>query len=281
MKRQKGQVALVVLVLMAVSLSLGLSISSEVVTETKIDKDEELLKQAFNAAESGIEFYLGTGKTDYVAIDGQSVADISIDDIGGSGETVLDFDEYTISGDMVNYWLTGHEEDGSLDYDNGLGGNFVGNSLSICLNDNFISTLKVDYFYCTYSSGIVSDYGVERWIYQLGSDGGVVNGATIVGDNGNCGTDRTGLTIDFSGLGNTPLLLSVTPLFNSARISLNGGGFSFPSQGIMISSVGKAGSVEAVAEAVNRRVSVSRRWGAGIADFMIDGLVAEDNISSE
>jgi len=274
--QSSGQVALVVLVLVAVSLALGLSVSSEVVTETKIDKDEELLKQAFNAAESGIEFYLGTGETNYEAPDGQSKADVSIDDIGGGGETVLDFDEYTVVNDMANFWLVSHESDGSLDYDNSMGENFTGNGLTVCLNDSFNSTIEVSYFY---RDGI--DYGVERWIYEFGTNGGMVNGALSSIDSGVCGSGWVGADLDLSSLGDTPLLLSVRPLFNSVRISLNGGAFSFPGQGIVISSVGRAGKVEAMGEAVDRRVSVSRIWGGSILDFMVDGLVVERDLSSE
>jgi len=274
-KKISGQVALVVLVLVAVSLSLGMSVSNKVVSETKIDKDEELLKEAFNAAESGIEYYLGTGLTNYQAPNNMSSASVSVSDVGGGGSSVLDFDEYTMVNDNLSFWLVEHRSNGSLDLNNSLGNNFSGNSLTVCVNDDFNSSIAVSYFY---SSGL--SYAVERWVYQFGNEGGVVEDALngVGADGGNCGPDQNGVELDLAVLGGNPLLLSVKPLFNPARISLVGSA-SFPSQGVSISSLGEAGQVGSTT-LVDRRISVMRRWETDILSLMIDGLVAEGMVSS-
>lgn len=76
MKSEKGQIALIVLLVSAITMTIGLSLSRKTVTETKIQTDQELLKQAFNTAESGVDYYLGTGKTEYTAPDEKSKADV-------------------------------------------------------------------------------------------------------------------------------------------------------------------------------------------------------------
>ena len=68
-KNSKGQIALVILVISAIVMTIGLSVSKKTVVETKITTDEEQLKQAFNAAESGIDNYLGTGRKTFTASD--------------------------------------------------------------------------------------------------------------------------------------------------------------------------------------------------------------------
>ncbi|MDD2482862.1 MAG: hypothetical protein PHE71_01085 [Candidatus Shapirobacteria bacterium] len=54
----QGQIAIIVLLASAILLTLGMSASRKTVTDTKVDTDEELLKEAFNTAESGINNYL-------------------------------------------------------------------------------------------------------------------------------------------------------------------------------------------------------------------------------
>jgi Tfp pilus assembly protein PilX len=73
-KRESGQVALIVLIVSAVVLTLGLSTSKRTVTENKITTEEGLLKEAFNVAESGIEYYLSTGSTAYTDVGSSGTA---------------------------------------------------------------------------------------------------------------------------------------------------------------------------------------------------------------
>ena len=56
--RQKGQVALIVLVISALALTLGLSLSDKIRSGVKISKDDELLQKAFDAAESTLEIIM-------------------------------------------------------------------------------------------------------------------------------------------------------------------------------------------------------------------------------
>jgi hypothetical protein len=58
--KQKGQVMLAILLLGTFVMTLGLTISKRTIGEIRIDTDEEMLKDAFNAAESGIDYYQKT-----------------------------------------------------------------------------------------------------------------------------------------------------------------------------------------------------------------------------
>ena len=53
----RGQVVLMVLLASALVLVLGLSAAKQATIETNFDTAQEFLKKAFNAAESGIEYY--------------------------------------------------------------------------------------------------------------------------------------------------------------------------------------------------------------------------------
>ena len=109
---KNGQVAIIVLLVSAVLMTLGLSLSKKSTVETKIDTNEELLKEAFNAAESGIDYYLGTGNNNYNAPGGQSSALVTTENIGGG--STLNFGEYIPVNGTEFYWLVNHNSDGSL-----------------------------------------------------------------------------------------------------------------------------------------------------------------------
>jgi len=258
---KKGQVAIIVLLVSAVMMTVGLSLSKKATVETKIDTNEELLKKAFNAAESGVEYYLGTGVTNYMAPDDLSSAQLSVKNISAEG-TILDFKEYVPVNGTEFYWLVNHNDDGSI------GSVYYGTgTLNVC-GTGFTGSILVNYFY---KSG--SDYGVSRWGYNFSSDANYkVTGFTDVSD--------TCVTITTSA---SPLLVTVTPIFNGGRFyvqSVSGG--TFPIQGVEISSVGKAGGVSTQTTGtvqVNKKLNVSRRYK--IPSFMLTGVVSEDSVLSE
>lgn len=216
--------ALVVLVVSMVVMTMGLAMSKSTVVETKIDKDQELLKQAFNTAESGIDYYLSTGKTEYKSPDNKSKADIEVKPLGGGNK--LDFG-YTPVGNLSYFWLVGHNSDDTID----MATRFGGGDLSICVENGFSdAALKVDYFY-TDDSGI---YQVQRKIINFGS--GVTNGETADPSWGNCNGGGKKVAWTLTG---SPLLLVVTPLKMGSQIYLESSTNTFPVQGSQISSVGK------------------------------------------
>lgn len=267
MKNQKGQVILIVLIISALIMTIGLSLSRKAVVETKIDTDEELLKEAFNVAESGIDYYLGTGSTNYVPSDLTKKSEIQVKEIGVS-QTFLNFNEFHIENNSAMFWLVGHDTDGNID----MATYYNASNISICVPNSFIGSLKVDYYYVN-----GGNYSVSRTGYNFSSVGNLINGYvdshTVA--NNSCSAPLGLKKVDLDlGLGNTPLLLSVAPIFSGAKVSLLGTA-EFPSQGSEISSVGKAGDLE---NGVNRRVTVQNRYK--VPSFLFEAITAGNSITN-
>lgn len=266
-KKMSGQMVLIVLLASAVVMTMGLSLSKKSTMETKIDTDEELLKQAFNTAESGIDYYLATGTTGvsaYSSPDGKSVADVTIKDIGNT--SILDFGEYTFQNTGSFFWLAAHNEDGGVVPNDG---NYTGSTVDICVNSDFNGALKIDYFYN--DSGV---YKVKRWGYNLGSGSRVnnfENNDSSKTPDGTCFDGRYKYTF---ALIDKPILLVLTPIFNSAKLALVGTG-NFPIQGKEISSTGRIGDIDNTV-GVNRSVKELDRYKLPM--FMLEGITAAGNI---
>lgn len=255
MRNQRGQVALIVLLVSTVVLTLGMSISRQAVVDTKIEIDEELVKRAFNAAESGIERYLATGLTNYDLPD-DSRAEISVDNIGGT--TTIGGEELTLANDQAYFWLVDHNADGSL------GTNYYSpTSLTITTASGFNGLLRVDYFYRT-GAGL---FRVRRGYYDFGSSSGVARAGftSVAGDSVTWNTEED------------PLLLVVSPIEESTRISISGTS-SFPVQGEQITSVGRAGNTEANTGAATSQVSIVNTYQ--VPSFLLDAVSSNNSILS-
>lgn len=259
--KARGQVSLVVLLAAAVITTLGLSLSKKTVLETKIDIDDELQKQAFNSAESGIEYFLGTGvttaagKTQYQSLDGKTKAEVTIETIGRA--TTVDFNELILPGGYQYFWLTGHKSDGEIDY----AAYYSGNSVDVCAG-SYEGLAGVNYFYR--EAGI---FKVERKMLNFSS--GAINGIASSGASGGC------VTVSLTGAGTVvPVLVTASPVGTaSVNFSLRGT-VIFPSQGNEITAVGQAGDLGG--EVVKSRVKTLDRYK--ILPFMLEPMTAGGEI---
>lgn len=245
--KNSGQVVLMVLLVSALMLTLGLSVSKNTVTETKIDTDEDLLKQAFNTAESGVEYYLATGNKQYNETG--SNATVTTLNIGGGNE--VSSTGVVLSGEPFSFWLVNHNVDRTIGSDR-----YNGNINQICVDSSFTGGIKVDLF--TFNG---TSYTVNRQGYNM-NGGSNVNGFTAV--SGNC----TGL-INVTG----GMLLVVTPIGGSTKVTINGD-TAFPSQGEEITSVGQMNS------GVNTKITVLNRFNE-IPPFMLESIVSGDSVLSQ
>lgn len=263
--KQKGQVILIVLIISALLMTIGLSISRKAVVETTISTDEELLKQAFNTAESGIDYYLGTGKTDYVAPGNTKIADVSVSEIG-VGNTGIDFNEFFLENNPALFWLVAHDINGDINYSS----YYTANSLNICVGNAFTGSLKVDLYY---KNGTV--FGVDRNGYNFSTGPNVVSGFIDMSSatQGACPSGKKAVNFTRTA-GTVPLLISVTPIWSGTNISLIGTA-AFPSQGSEISSVGRAGDLSS---GVNRKVTVQNRYT--VPTFLLEAITAGDSVTN-
>ena len=231
----------------------------------KVDTNEELSKKAFNAAESGVDNYLGTGSTVYKSEDAQTAADVSTVNVGNG--TTVNFNQFILANQSSFYWLVGHDKNADIDYTT----YYVGTSLSICVQSAFTGALKIDYFYRDSSN----NYITKRFGYNLTAD--VVPGFDNLPPTaqGKCVAkyqeiDISGAVLD-GGTTVKPLLLSIKPVGSGTRMYLTGTGQLFPVQGEVISSKGKT-------EGVSRQVGVLRVYD--VSPFLVDSVIGWGNILS-
>jgi hypothetical protein len=204
-----------VLMVSALMLTIGLSVSKNTVTETKVDTDEDLLKQAFNTAESGVEYYLGTGNTLYSEAD--SNATITTVDIGNKDE--INSGGVVLSGEPFLFWLVNHDDNGDIGVTY-----YSGNELELKVDDGYDSILKVDYYYKDENT---NTYGVSRQLYDFGTHtvDEEIKGATTIN-----GSTTINFDLKINEATVNPLLLVVTPIAKATALSLSGTA-AFPLQG--------------------------------------------------
>ena len=273
--KQRGQVSLLVLLVAAVITTLGLSVSQKTVLETKIDTDEEALKQAFSSAESGIEYYLGSGapttdgKLTYTSPDGKSQAKVEVTALGTSSE--IDFGTPVLAGDYEYFWMAPHNEDGSL---NLTSGSYGGSQVKLCLSNTSSSLAEVVLLY----KPLVGETSSLRRVVNFSNS--AVNGVNATGQV-DCGSNWTGVLVDVDTTGGTKILLSVSPLGASTNMKIQavGAGNVFPSQGSQITAVGEAGNISDVdGDPVRSKVAVQDRYK--LLPFLLNPVSAADQVLS-
>jgi len=258
----KGQVVLIVLLISAVVMTIGMSMSKKTVLETKINTDDELLKKAFNAAESGLEMFELTGETTYETEDKTSMATISTNDMGGDTDYVMP--EVTLANNAAYFWLVSHTINGDI------GATYYnGGTIKLCAAEGFSGGVKIDFFY----KDVADDsYQIERWGFNMGSGGASVDGFT------DCSAEicsNNNLCIDNIATGSKPILMVFTPIGSSTRFTINGMNF-FPLQGQEIVSMGQSGDLETLP--INRQVTVKNIYS--IPSFMLEAITAGGDISN-
>ena len=263
MKKQMGQVALIVLVISAISLTVGLALSGKIRTGVKISKDDELLQKAFNAAESTLESYYARGDTSYTTLSGDAVGSLIVEDIDG---VEIQFEKFVRAEEYAFFWLVGHNDDGTINYSD----RYAGSDLSICFN-NFHTPaspggLMIYYFY-----GDQSGYYVNRQSFNLNGGEQSIQNASDVSFDASPVCDGYNVSVDY-GLPNVnPLLLVIKPIGGGSNFAVSGD--NFPSQG-------KALPVTASSGAVNVLVKEENRWDpTKYMFFMLEGIVSRNTIN--
>jgi hypothetical protein len=249
-KNNQGQIAIIVLLVSAVLLTLGLSASKKTITDTKVNTDEELLKEAFNTAESGINNYLNSGglSTSYSTSDGGKATVGSLP-IGNADS--LSSEGLVAANTPQLFWLVKHNTDGSVgsnltDYYTG------SNPLTLTVDPGFNGALKVDYFY------------IEGGVYKSERFGCRYDNNNNPDFNNGFNRICSSLTLPVNRL-----LLVVTPLGASTNITLSGGS-AFPLQGEELTSIGTAGN--------GVKTQVKTRNIYQIPSFFIESITAKNSI---
>jgi type II secretory pathway pseudopilin PulG len=264
-KKVQGQVAIVVLLISAVVLTLGLSVAKKTVVDVRVESDQEQLKQAFNAAESGIDKYIATSNPNYVATDSQSSAKVESKSIGGGDQlNMINFNKITLVNNNLIFWLVGHNLDGTINYSD----KYSGSVPTLCVKDGFAGALKVDYFYL--DGGV---YKVKRYGYNINSVDFVTGYTNLSLNRSVCDLNYKDLALAVPVSTGTPLLLSVKPLGSGAQMYLLGSSI-FPEQGFELTSTGRVGDVST---GVSRSLKVARVYK--VPGFALDAITSFGSVT--
>lgn len=240
----QGQIAIIVLLVSAVLLTMGLSASKKTIIDTKVDIDEELLKEAFNTAESGINNYLNNSNTNYSDSDGNS-AIVTSESIGNG--TSLSSEGPVSANNNQLFWLVNHNDNGSI---GSVYYSASSSDLTITTDNGFSGGIKIDYFYKD-----ATGYHVNRFGCNYG-------GSNVV--TGFAATDATCKSITLTG---NSLLISVTPIGKESSITITGRS-AFPVQGQVLTSVGTVNN--------NIKTQVKTRYTYQIPSFMLESITARN-----
>lgn len=249
--REGGQIVLMVLLASVLVLTMGLSAARQATVETSIDTDQELLKRAFNAAESGIEYYLKTGETQHGNIDSfEGSSTLTTEDLGN--QETLSFNRVVGPENGEFFWLVNHTENGDI------GTSFFSSqdsTIDICVSGTLVTQLKIDYFY------------KEGLNYRVVRGDGSNPVLTTSGGATNC---RNNYNLKYT-VGANSVLMVVTPVRDDVKISIKGGQ-NFPVQGIKIKSIGVVGKV-------NNLVTIDRPYRL-VIPFLLEPVVSEGSVTN-
>lgn len=257
----QGQISIVVLLASAVILSLGLSASKRTTIETKIETDEQTLREVFNTAESAINQYLdGSINEQGEYFDSKdNKAKITTQEIGGKNDEHNTSNTFSLVSEgkvlaNTNYffWLVNHDENtdiGSTHYPSNV-------SVNLSVDNDFNGILKVDYFYIE-----GGEYKVSRQAYDFGS--GLVDGDNIKGV-----INQNERPLSFALTGD-PLLIVVTPILKATSLSLSGS-FEFPLQGEEIISRSESGG--------GVKTQIKTRHIFQLPSFFLEAMTARNKI---
>lgn len=245
----RGQVVLMVLLASALVLVLGLSAAKQATVETNIDTDQELLKKAFNAAESGIEYYIKTGESEYENLEYEGKSVLLTQPLGNN--QILSFNKKTGPGDVEIFWLVDHLDNGDI------GTSYYSkqdNTIDICsTTQSGAVNFKVDYFYKTGTEYKVQRvFGANPWV--------TTNGALLPN---NCAN----VTLQ----GNS-IFIAVTPVEISTIINVKGA-VNFPVQGEKILATGSVGKV-------NNLVTIDHPYKL-LNTFLLEAVVSEGVVTNQ
>lgn len=233
MKRNSGQVLLIVIVTMIVALTAGLSIASRTITNLKLSKQNEDSQRAFQAASAGIDKYINAASGTNTNTLNNATFKTTVTTVNGAN-ILLNNGEPVDQDRGIDVWLSTYPNYAAPLY-NGVITLYWGNqNQNKCTSGNGTSTrAAIEVVILTSNATPVSKYVFDRCSRIAGSlqpssaFGAAFNGVTY---------DSTAAIPAVTN----GMIMKVIPLYNSTIIGLQGEA-AFPSQGKVIQSTGTSG----------------------------------------
>ncbi len=264
---QKGQTMLIVVLAIVIALTVGLSVASRSIVGIKTATEEANSQKALAAAEAGIERALQK-LTETSSIDGafelgegtESTYSTSVASLSGR-LLVLNGGNMVKKDEGIDLWFVSHNEDGTPDYLSSWSGDisvYWGEQGDECSQSQLTNTMAA--VEIVVIEGTKDAPLLRRYVYDPCSTRRDVNnfdladaGKAILGKTFSHG--KTNIEV------NQAMLAKVIPLYANAPVAIEvTSGSDLPSQGSVISSIGKSGTTE-------RKVTVFQGYPTLPAEF--------------
>ncbi len=254
LKRQNGQILLIVVLTMIVALTVGLSIASRIVTELRLSRQNEESQRAFQAAEAGIEQTLKQEQSISSSLNfDENNASFTTSFTAESGASLLINNGQEVDQAVgADIWLSDYSTTQSEVFNNPMG---AGAPVLVTIYWRSPSQIS-----CLPNSGDTTSPAIEvavlqgsknspsmaRYVFEA-SGCSRITGATqgtsgnyTIGENSE--EFRNSATISVTN----GLIMKVIPVFNSGLIGVTavsgGTPIAFPAQGSVVESTGTAGN---------------------------------------
>lgn len=254
---QGGQVLLIVVLVMIVSLTVGLSVASRSITNLRTSQEEAVSQKALFAAEAGIEQSLQTNTSiANGSFTNNTTYNTTVTQVLGTS-FLLNGGNIIPQDDGADLWLSDYSTDDNSIYNNPWSGNLTiywGESGASCNNPALEIALV---------SGSKNSPNIKRYAYDpcvgrkssnnftAPSGGGSINGKTFYHS----------ATLNSVS---SAFIARIIPLYGSTSIGISGNN-AFPSQGYIVSSVGKSGDTQ-------RKINVFKGYPQLPAQYFSYGL---------
>lgn len=258
---QKGQAALIALLVLTIATTVGLSLIARGTTDVSITRNIEESTRAFSAAEAGVEEALRTGVGGAGPTLDTSLGltyNVTVGEVGGAASVPFVFPQKTLVGVTETIWLVDHMDNDTIDDSSP---NYTANTIDVCWGSE--ATTPAVVVTVLYKESSDASYQVAKVsVDPDGSRRSVNNFIAPTASSGGCGgnsntTYKYTLAFNaFSGIspGSDILIaLRVRPVYSTTQLAVTPF-LDLPIQGRNIESVGQTGS------GINRKIVVFQSY---------------------
>jgi len=257
--RQRGQIALIALLVLTIATTVGLSLIARTTTDITVTRNLEDSNRAFSAAEAGIEETLKSGVSGAATVDSAYGVSYTVTtaSFNGTAGNPFVFPQKTPNEQTETVWLVNHSGAAITETPT-----YTGNSIDVCWSSEpVIPALVVSILYKKASDGT---YQMAKQAYDPNSARALSNNFSApTATTGGCGVGTNTTyksTIQFSSLvpsvnpaADTIIFLRIRPVYNGTQIAV-GPVQDLPIQGNRIESLGQTAS------GVNRKIIVYKQY---------------------
>jgi Tfp pilus assembly protein PilX len=268
---QKGQAALIALLVLTVATTVGLSLIARGTTDISVNRDIEESSRAFSAAEAGVEEALRSGVASSSSLDQLALQyNVTVASVSASPTNPFIFPKKTVSENTETVWLVDHNTDGTIIETP----TYTANSIDICWSSEpTVPALLVTLLYKESTDISGNPYRVVKGAYDPNSARATLNSFSApTALSGGCAAGNTTYrqTMTFSSLNatidaaDTLIALRIRPVYSGTQLVVRPAQ-DLAYQGNRIESVGQTPS------GVNRKIVVYQQYKSpsGIFDAAI------------